>query len=104
MAAPYNQGMIFDFDPSKSEKNERERGFGFLYAARVFLGPTVERPDNRFDYGEERIVALGRADEFVLAVVYTWRSDEDGLPMRWIISARKANRKERLKYDAFFPG
>lgn len=95
--------MIFSFDPAKSDKNERERGFGFLYAARVFLGSTIERPDNRFDYGEERIVALGVTDGVALAVVYTWRVDEDGAPMRWIISARRANRKERLKYEAFFP-
>jgi len=102
MAMPYNFGM-FGFDPPKSEKNERERGFGFLYAARVFLGPTIERKDSRFDYGEERIIALGRIDGLVFAVVYTWRCDDDDEAYRWIISARLANRKERRKYEAFFP-
>lgn len=95
---------MIGFDPPKSERNERERGFGFLYAARVFLGPTVEREDRRIDYGEERIVALGQIDGMVFAVVYTWRVTDEGEPMRWIISARRADRKERRIYEAFFPG
>ena len=94
---------MFGFDPPKSEKNERERGFGFLYAARIFLGPTIERQDSRLDYGEERILALGEVEGMTFAVVYTWRTTEDGEPMRWIISARRADRKERRKYEAFFP-
>lgn len=63
MALPYNDGMKIGFDPPKSEKNERERGFGFLYAARVFLGPTIERVDSRINYEEERIIALGHIED-----------------------------------------
>ena len=95
---------MFGFDPPRSEKNEQERGFGFLYAARVFIGPTIERVDSRLDYGEERIIALGRIDGMVFAVVYTWRRSDDEEPYRWIISARLPNRKERRKYEASFPG
>ena len=95
---------LIGFDPPKSEKNERGRGFGFLYAARVFLGPTIEREDARRDYGEERIIALGQVEGLVFAVVYTWRTTDDGEPMRWIISARRADRQERRVYEAFFPG
>ncbi|QJE73806.1 BrnT family toxin [Aerophototrophica crusticola] len=94
--------MKIDFDPAKSERNLRERGFGFLAAARIFLGHTVERDDTRFDYGERRIHAIGMADGMYLAVIYTWRMAEDG-PYRWIISAHIANRKERRKHAAFFP-
>jgi uncharacterized DUF497 family protein len=94
--------MNIDFDDVKNAKNERERGFGFLFAARIFLGDTIERPDIRRDYGEERIVAIGKIADDVLAVVYTWRIDTEGEPLRWIISARMASRAERRKYAAFF--
>lgn len=92
---------LFDFDPAKDEKTRRERGFGFLYAACIFAGHTIEKTDRRFEYGEERLVALGRVGADTLAVVYTWRSDAG--PFRWIISARMASRKERRLYAAFFP-
>jgi uncharacterized protein len=39
--------MRVGFDEGKSQRNERERGFGFLFAARVFLGDTIERLDRR---------------------------------------------------------
>lgn len=40
----------------------------------------------------------------MFAVVYTWRTIDEGEAFRWIISARRADRKERRKYEAFFPG
>jgi uncharacterized DUF497 family protein len=91
-----------DFDPEKSARNERERGFGFLFAARIFLRHTIERLDDRRDYGEERIVAIGLIGDTALTVVYTWRTDEQEQPLRWIISARMASRAERRKHAAFF--
>ncbi len=51
--------------------------------------------DDRADYGETRIKAIGEVDGIVLAVIYTDRED-----VRWIISARKANRKERALWLA----
>ena len=95
--------MQVDFDPAKSERNERERGFGFLFAARIFLGDTIERLDSRADYGEDRIVAIGQIESTTLTVVYTWRTDDLGEPLRWIISARMARHAERRKHAAFFP-
>ena len=47
--------MKIEFDPIKSARNEAERGFGFGFAARVFLGRTVEVVDDRHDYGEVRV-------------------------------------------------
>ncbi len=94
--------MTFDFDPAKDQETREARGFGFVFAARIFAGHTIERLDRRWDYGEERIVAIGRIEDSVFAVVYTWRTDEDGAPLRWIISARLASRRERRIYAAFF--
>jgi uncharacterized DUF497 family protein len=88
--------MLFEWDEAKSQRNLNERGFGFEYAARVFLGPTLERPDNRREYGEVRIQAIGRVIDDILFVVYTDRGDA-----RHIISARLASRKERRLWQSF---
>jgi uncharacterized DUF497 family protein len=82
--------MIFEWHDAKHEWNSRERGFGFDFAALVFEGRVLTQIDDRHDYGEVRIKAIGEVDGIVLVVVYTDRDD-----VRWIISARKANRKER---------
>lgn len=88
--------MEIDFDPPKSDRTVRERGFDFFYAARVFLGSVVEWCDVR-EYGEVRIVAVGMIEGLEYTVVYTDRGD-----VRWIISARRANKKERkLWHEAF---
>lgn len=94
--------MRFDWDPDKNERNIRERGLPFAYAARIFDGPTIERDDTRRDYSEIRIVALGAIDARAYVVVYTDRRDAEG-PLRWIISARKANPKEQGRYRAVHP-
>ncbi len=85
--------MEFGWDDAKHERNIRERGFGFDYAARIFGGRTIDRVDDRFDYGETRIGAIGSTGDDVLFVVFTDRPD-----VRWIISARRASRKERDRW------
>ena len=87
--------MLFDWDQAKHEWTLAQRGFGFDFAALVFECETVERVDDRFEYGEIRIIAIGEVEGFVLTVVYTDRGD-----VRWIISARLASRKERKLWNA----
>ena len=59
--------------------------------------------DDRADYGEDRFLGLGKLDlgagGVVIVVAHTRRSGR----IR-IISARRANRKERKSYDAFIHG
>ncbi len=86
--------MRFDWDPTKNVRNQQERGFGFDLAALIFEGDTIEWPDDRQDYGEARIRAIGVADGLILHVVFTDRGD-----IRRIISARMANRKERDQWQ-----
>lgn len=93
--------MKIGFDPVKHEWNLRERGLGFDSAARIFLGDTIEWDDDRFDYGERRLQAVGRVADVVISVVFTWRLDIDEGPYRWIISARPASRGERRIYAAY---
>jgi uncharacterized protein len=81
--------MLFEWDEAKSQRTLKERGFSFEYAARIFLGPTLERRDERREYGEVRVQAIGRVADDILFVVYTDRGDT-----RHLISASLANRKE----------
>jgi hypothetical protein len=55
----YLTGMLFEWDEAKSRRNLSERGLGFDYAARIFLGPTLEKQDTRRDYGKIRMQAIG---------------------------------------------
>jgi len=55
-----------------------------------------EKQDDRRDFGETRMQAIGQADDDILFVVYTDRGD-----VRHIISARLASRKERITWHSF---
>jgi uncharacterized DUF497 family protein len=88
--------MQFEWDEAKSDRNLRERGFSFAFAARIFKGPVIERMDTRKDYGEARTKAIGAVGENVLLLVYTDRG-----AVRRIISARPANQKERAEWRSF---
>lgn len=87
-----------EWDDAKSERNRKERGFGFDYAALIFQGAVLEEEDRRRDYGERRFVATGAVGDDLFVVVFTWRSDR-----RRIISARPAKRRERNAYRQAFP-
>jgi len=87
----------FAWDRRKSDENLIVRGFDFELASLAFEGPTLERQDERRDYGEMRVVAIGLAQGIALAVVYTDRV-EAGAVVRRITSARVSNRRERQAY------
>ena len=92
--------MEFSWDPDKSEENYQLRGFDFAFASLVFDGPTLERRDNRRDYGEVRVIAIGLADGIELTVICTDRPGTGQAVERRIISARRSNRRERSAYQA----
>jgi uncharacterized DUF497 family protein len=96
----YSNEITFVWNAAKSERNLRERGFDFEFASLVFAGPTLEREDNRRDYGERRVLAIGVADGIELVIVFTDRVLRRSRIERRIISARRANRKERAIYEA----
>jgi uncharacterized protein len=87
----------FTWDPDKSQLNLRDRDFDFAFATLIFDGPTLERVDNRQDYGETRVIAIGVADGIPLTVVFTDRTEGEEV-IRRIISARVSNRRERKAY------
>ncbi|MGH7053041.1 MAG: BrnT family toxin [Stellaceae bacterium] len=85
----------FEWDSNKEERNIRDRGLDFTIASRIWEGPILERVDARHDYGETRIMAFGKVDGRLMAVLFTWRGSN-----RRIISARKANRREQRRFEA----
>jgi len=87
------------WDGHKSDTNLAEPGFDFAFATLIFDSPTLERPDDRQDYGEVRVIALGIADDIPLTVVYTDRAESGGEVVRRIISARVSNRRERKAFN-----
>jgi uncharacterized protein len=88
--------MAITFDPAKRDKTLQERGLDFAEAGHVLDGPVWDFPDDRSDYGEERITAIGFLGERMVVVVWTRRGKD-----RHIISMRKANEREQAKYGKY---
>ena len=86
---------MISFDAAKRLRTLEQRGLDFLDAESVFAGPTIEVPDRRRDYGEDRTVCVGWLRGRAVIVVYTERNG-----IRHIISMRKANEREQRR---FFP-
>ena len=88
--------MKFEWDKSKNLSNFDKHGVDFSDAAEIFSTVRVTIVDNKQDYGEIRKITVGTIGESVCVVVYTERDETTR-----IISARKANARERRKYDEF---
>ncbi len=86
--------MGFQWDKQKNAANEAKHGISFEQAAQIFRSPILKRQDDRRDYREQRFIALGTYDGEVLCVVFTERDGD----IR-VISARKASKHEREKYQ-----
>jgi len=65
--------MEFEWDEKKNLENIKQHGISFKRAVKIFNGHVLEWIDDRRDYGEERIIALGRSERTILSVVYTMR-------------------------------
>lgn len=93
----------FEWDAAKAAGNLRKHGVSFETAARVFADPFVLMDQDRIESEEQRWQALGAvAFHIILLVAYSvGEIDEDGTSTEIIriISARKADRKERQRYE-----
>lgn len=90
--------MEFEWDREKSDRNGTERGLPFELALLLFDNPVLWSADERREYGEIRIRAVGVVGDRLLHCVYTDRGK-----VRRIISLRHASRKERDAYRATYP-
>lgn len=87
--------MVFEWDEQKNLGNIEKHGIRFEDAQKIFDGPVLTLIDDRNDYGEVRETSLGQIKSMVvLMVVHT---DREGITR--LISARKATRKERQRYE-----
>jgi uncharacterized DUF497 family protein len=86
--------MKIEFDLAKSDQNNRSRKLPFDKAAEFDWSTAVYEVDDRIDYGEKRIIALGFLG--VRLHVICFKEIEGGIR---IISFRKANIREVNKYE-----
>ena len=90
--------MEFEWDNHKNEVNKLKHKISFEEVIEIFYYPMSKREDNRFDYGETRYIGIGQNSQMIIfTVVYTERESR----IR-IISARRANKKERQIYYEYY--
>lgn len=87
--------MEFEWDAAKAETNLSKHGVDFPAATRVFDDPAmlIEIDPREYD-GEIRQRAIGCIDGRIAIVCFTMRGQ-----ICRIISARRANRRERRAYS-----
>jgi len=86
--------MEFEWDEIKRLANIKRHGLDFVRAKEIWQGPVLEIPSSQTHHGEERVIALGRANGRLIAVIFTWRRER-----RRIISARAARKHEKEIYN-----
>jgi uncharacterized DUF497 family protein len=79
----------FTWDETKRSRNLAKHGVDFSAIDAFDWHEAVLRPDRRFDYGEERWVAVGPIRDRLHVVVYVVRQDGHRL-----VSLRRANSRE----------
>jgi len=90
----YNIKLRCEWDEAKNRKNAAKHSLDFEDADLVFSGPCVTFEDDRFDYGEERLITLGTLAGRVIVIAHSPRGEGTR-----IISMRKANRREQKIYQ-----
>jgi uncharacterized protein len=87
--------MDFEWDAAKETTNLEKHGIDFVDAVKVFNDPHhLEEDSSRLEHGEQRYRAIGMVADLLFTVIFTDRQDR-----RRIISARRARRNERERYN-----
>jgi hypothetical protein len=90
----------YEWDPAKAAANLRGHQVSFSEAATVLSDPFALTREDSEAMGEQRFVTLGLSDTGnLLVVVYTHREPD----VFRIISAWKANRRQRTEYEKSRP-
>lgn len=95
---------FFEWDEVKNLANQRKHGgISFEDAAQVFNDPFHRTVQDRIEGGELRWQTMGLSGRSVLLVVAhtvkEWDEDGEEIEIVRIISARRADRSERKKYE-----
>ncbi len=86
--------MNITFDSNKDTTNQSKHGVSLAFAKHLEWDWLQAEPDNRRDYGEQRMIGYMPVLDRVYCVVYIDRDDE-----RRIVSLRKANKREVKRYE-----
>ncbi|MFT4926817.1 MAG: uncharacterized DUF497 family protein [Phenylobacterium sp.] len=90
----------FEWDPKKSASNLKKHGVTFEEAKSVFyddFGRLIPDPDSSIS--EERFIIFGQSVKLnTLVVCHCYRDIDETIG---IISARKADKRERKQYEGF---
>jgi uncharacterized DUF497 family protein len=86
--------MKITFDPGKDIRNRAKHGISLAEAVSFDWLSTVEWEDERVQYGEKRMCALGWLGKRIYFVLFVDREHE-----RRVISLRKANKRELREYE-----
>ena len=86
--------MTYEWDEAKSRINLAKHRLSFEDAEQVLSGPCVTFEDDRFDYGEQRLITLGSLAGRVVVIAHAPRVERTR-----IISMRKGNRREQEIYQ-----
>ena len=84
-------------EPHPIEESRKQAIISDIHANYEALQAVLEKIDDRKQYGEMRIAAVGLVEGVELYIVYTMRGENCR-----IISARRANRHEREAYRQAF--
>lgn len=94
-----NMNIEFVWDTQKAASNLKKHRVSFELAARVFADPFALICQDRIENGEYRWQTIGSVDGcLVLLVAHTQQENNDTEIIR-IISARRADSKERKRYE-----
>lgn len=85
--------MRIEFDPAKDASNQEKHGLSLAVASALDWDEALVWVDDRYEYGELRMIALAPDTGVLYYVAFVDRDDA-----RRIISLRKANRREVKHY------
>ena len=85
--------MKITYDQVKRAAKLDDRGLDFEDAKEVFAGKTLDFPDERHDYGEVRIITVGKLRGRMVMLAWTQRGEA-----RHVFSMRKANDREKKRF------
>jgi len=90
----------FEWDAAKAASNLSKHKVSFETATRAFADPFLLTQQDRIENGEQRWQSIGMVDgQLVLLVAHTFGEGDDGTEVLRIISARRADPKERKRYE-----
>ncbi|NGZ98811.1 MAG: hypothetical protein CV089_22315 [Nitrospira sp. WS110] len=91
----YSKSVRFEWDEAKRKANIAKHGIDFLDVPEMFTSLMLVSTDIRKDYGEIRQIGFGFIRARLIVIAFTEREPD----VIRIISARKANTREKTYYQ-----